>query len=123
MYKNATKCNETLSKWCKNKHGASKIMDTLETYQQLNFDFKTAGEKRILNIYILEEWRNKAYDNAKMFKEKIKIRHDKRTQKWEFKQGDLVLSFNYCFKFSVGKLVYPGGVYDMRFKKFIAPEL
>jgi hypothetical protein len=26
------KCNETLSKWCKNKLGASKIMDTLETY-------------------------------------------------------------------------------------------
>jgi hypothetical protein len=35
MHKNATKCNETLSKWCKNKHGASKIMDTLETYQSL----------------------------------------------------------------------------------------
>jgi hypothetical protein len=35
MYKNATKCNETLSKWCKNKHGASKIMDMLETYQWL----------------------------------------------------------------------------------------
>jgi hypothetical protein len=33
MHKNATKCNETLSKWYKNKHGASKIMDTLETYQ------------------------------------------------------------------------------------------
>jgi hypothetical protein len=27
------KCNETLGKWCKNKHEASKIMDTLETYQ------------------------------------------------------------------------------------------
>jgi hypothetical protein len=27
------KCNKTLGKWCKNKHGASKIMDTLETYQ------------------------------------------------------------------------------------------
>jgi hypothetical protein len=26
MHKNATKCNETLSKWCKNKHGASKII-------------------------------------------------------------------------------------------------
>jgi hypothetical protein len=26
------KCNETLSKWCKNKHGASKIIDTFETY-------------------------------------------------------------------------------------------
>jgi hypothetical protein len=34
MHKNATKCNETLGKWCKNKHGASKIMDTLETYQR-----------------------------------------------------------------------------------------
>jgi hypothetical protein len=33
MHKNATKCNKTLSKWCKNKHGASKIMDTFETYQ------------------------------------------------------------------------------------------
>jgi hypothetical protein len=33
MYKNATKCNETIGKWCKNKHGASKIIDTYETYQ------------------------------------------------------------------------------------------
>jgi hypothetical protein len=32
MHKSATKCNKTLGKWCKNKHGASKIMDTLETY-------------------------------------------------------------------------------------------
>jgi hypothetical protein len=32
MHKNATKCNEILSKWCINKHGASKIMDTFETY-------------------------------------------------------------------------------------------
>jgi hypothetical protein len=34
MHKSATKCNETLGKWCKNKHGASKIIDTLETYHQ-----------------------------------------------------------------------------------------
>jgi hypothetical protein len=40
MHKNATKCNETLSKWCKNKHGASKIMDTLETYQGTIIDMK-----------------------------------------------------------------------------------
>jgi hypothetical protein len=32
MHKSATKCNETLGKWRKNKHGASKIIDTLETY-------------------------------------------------------------------------------------------
>jgi hypothetical protein len=34
MYKNATKCNETIGKWCKTKHGASKIIDTFETYQR-----------------------------------------------------------------------------------------
>jgi hypothetical protein len=34
MHKNATKCNETIGKWCKNKHGASKIIDTFETYQR-----------------------------------------------------------------------------------------
>jgi hypothetical protein len=36
MHKSATKCNETLGKWCKNKHGASKIIDTFETYQGLD---------------------------------------------------------------------------------------
>jgi hypothetical protein len=35
MHKNTTKCIKTLSKWCKNKHGASKIIDTFETYQWL----------------------------------------------------------------------------------------
>jgi hypothetical protein len=34
MHKNATKCNKTQSKWCIKKHGASKIIDTFETYQQ-----------------------------------------------------------------------------------------
>jgi hypothetical protein len=32
MHKSATKCNETIGNWCKNKHGASKIIDTFETY-------------------------------------------------------------------------------------------
>jgi hypothetical protein len=36
MYKNATKCNETIGKWCKNKHGASKIIDTFETYHTIH---------------------------------------------------------------------------------------
>jgi hypothetical protein len=34
MHKNTTKCNKTQSKWCINKHGASKIIDTFETYHQ-----------------------------------------------------------------------------------------
>jgi hypothetical protein len=35
MHKSATNCNETVGKWCKNKHGASKIIDTLETYHRV----------------------------------------------------------------------------------------
>jgi hypothetical protein len=38
MHKNATKCNKTQSKWCINKHGASKIIDTFETYQHASGD-------------------------------------------------------------------------------------
>jgi hypothetical protein len=34
MHKSAMKCNKTLGKWYKNKHGASKIIDTFETYQR-----------------------------------------------------------------------------------------
>jgi hypothetical protein len=34
MHKNATKCNKTQSKWCINKHGASKIIDMFERYPE-----------------------------------------------------------------------------------------
>jgi hypothetical protein len=37
MHKSAT--NSLIGKWCKNKHGASKIIDTLQTYHI------AAGEK------------------------------------------------------------------------------
>jgi hypothetical protein len=57
-----------------------------------------------------------------MFKEKIKIWHDMRIQKKEFKQGDQVLLFNSRFKFSAGKLI-SNGVDHMRYKKFIARDL
>jgi hypothetical protein len=45
MHKNAMKCNKTLSKWCKNKHGASKIIDTFETYQEA-----TWGDSGIISV-------------------------------------------------------------------------
>jgi hypothetical protein len=50
MHKNATKCNKTLSKWCKNKHGASKIIDTFETYQS-----PPAAIARDLGIQLVEK--------------------------------------------------------------------
>jgi hypothetical protein len=48
-HKNATKCNETQGKWCKNKHKASKIIDTFETYQEKT----TFLSLRIFALFIL----------------------------------------------------------------------
>jgi hypothetical protein len=50
MHKSATKCNETLGKWCKNKHGASKIIDTLETYHFSSFNNKIGKQCQVLAI-------------------------------------------------------------------------
>ena len=59
--------------------------------KELNYDFKLAGEKRLFDISSLNEWRTQAYENAKLFKEKVKRWHDKRTQKRDFKVGEYVL--------------------------------
>jgi hypothetical protein len=48
MHKNAMKCNKTLRKWCKNKHVASKIIDTFETYQYLTL--KILGPKGTITV-------------------------------------------------------------------------
>jgi hypothetical protein len=45
MHKSATKCNETVGKWCKNKHGASKTIDTLETYQEARRENEGEGAR------------------------------------------------------------------------------
>ena len=47
----------------------------------------------------------KAYENAKLFKEKVKRWHDKRIQKREFNVGDYVLLFNSRLRFFAGKLL------------------
>jgi hypothetical protein len=46
MHKNATKCNKTQSKWCINKHGASKIIDMFETYHGDRRTYLGGGEER-----------------------------------------------------------------------------
>ena len=47
-----------------------------------------------MQISELEEWREKAYHSAKLYKERIKWWHDKRIKKKKFNLGDKVLLFN-----------------------------
>jgi hypothetical protein len=59
MHKNATKCNETLSKWFKNKHGASKIIDTFETYHLVRMQFLGETGDSIENRILKNQEANK----------------------------------------------------------------
>ena len=70
----------------------------------LNFDMKSAGERRKLQLHELEELRMDAYENARIYKEKNKLWHDKHISHREFREGDSVLHFNSRFKLFPGKL-------------------
>ncbi|XP_024015897.1 uncharacterized protein LOC112089152 [Eutrema salsugineum] len=72
--------------------------------KMLNFDIKTAQEKRLLQIHELDEIRLNAFESARIYKEKTKILHDQKILKREFKEGDLVLLFNSRLKLFHGKL-------------------
>ena len=44
--------------------------------KKLNYDFKAAKEKRLLQLNELEELRNEAYNNVRIYKDKTKKWHD-----------------------------------------------
>jgi hypothetical protein len=68
-------------------------------------DFEAVGEKRKMQLSELEEWREKACHNSRIYKARTKRWHDKRIKKKEFAPGDKVLLFNYRVKlFRHGKL-------------------
>ena len=49
--------------------------------KELNRDCKLDGEKILFDLSSLDEWRSEAYENARLFKEKVKRWHDKRILK------------------------------------------
>ena len=72
--------------------------------RQLNMDSTLAGEKRLLQLSELDEFRNEAYENAYIYKEKTKAWHDKHITRKEFTAGQQVLLFNSRLKLFPGKL-------------------
>jgi transposase InsO family protein len=59
--------------------------------KEMNLDLDAAVVKRRIQISELEEMRLKPYENASIYKERIKGWYDKRLKKKEFKEGDKVL--------------------------------
>ena len=72
--------------------------------KKLSCDFQAAKEKRLLKMNELEELRNEAYDNAKIYKDKTKKWHDQKILRKYFKVGDLVLLYNSRLKLFPRKL-------------------
>jgi hypothetical protein len=73
--------------------------------KEINLDIDVAVVKRRIQISKLEEMRLKAYENARIYKERIKRWYAKRLKKKEFQEGDKVILYNSRFKtFGKGKL-------------------
>nr|GMC77810.1 putative nucleotidyltransferase, Ribonuclease H [Ipomoea batatas] len=70
----------------------------------LNFDLQRAGEVRKLNLNELDELRNEAYENSKIYKERTKVYHDKSILRRHFEPGMKVLLFNSRLRLFPGKL-------------------
>ena len=65
----------------------------------MNFDLKKAGMKRLLQLNELEELRMNTYENAKLYKDRTKLWHDKHIVKKKFYEGDLILLYDSRLKF------------------------
>ncbi|XP_013607832.1 PREDICTED: uncharacterized protein K02A2.6-like [Brassica oleracea var. oleracea] len=74
------------------------------TVKLLNFDIKSARERRSIQIHELEEIMHLAYESTKIYKEKTKAYRDKRIICRNFEPNDRVLLFNSRLKLFPGKL-------------------
>nr|GEZ69798.1 reverse transcriptase domain-containing protein [Tanacetum cinerariifolium]GEZ70782.1 reverse transcriptase domain-containing protein [Tanacetum cinerariifolium] len=69
-----------------------------------NFDLKTAGDHRKLQLNELSELRDQAYENSLIYKERTKKLHDDKIKNRIFNVVDQVLLFNSRLKIFSGKL-------------------
>nr|GEW20725.1 hypothetical protein [Tanacetum cinerariifolium] len=72
--------------------------------KHVNFDLKTAGDHRKLQLNELSELRDQAYENSMIYKERTKKLHESKIKYRIFNVGDQVLLFNSRLKIFFGKL-------------------
>jgi len=70
----------------------------------LNFDLSSAGINRKLQLSEIEELRNDAYDNSRIYKAKMKAAHDKHVLRKHFEPNQLVHLYDSRLHLHPGKL-------------------
>ncbi|XP_074318509.1 uncharacterized protein LOC141655322 [Silene latifolia] len=83
----------------------------------LNHDLKISGEKRILKIEELEEFRLHSYENAKIYEERTKMLHDTRIKQKTLHMGDKVLLFSSRYQ------LFPGNLNSRWTGPFVIPNV
>ena len=61
--------------------------------KECNMGIETAGAERKLQLQELENLRLEAYENSRIYKEKMKVVHDQNLKKREFQPEDFVLLY------------------------------
>ncbi|KAL4367617.1 hypothetical protein GQ457_05G020020 [Hibiscus cannabinus] len=94
--------------------------------KKINLDAQLAGERRMLELNELDEFRTQAYENARLYKEKMKRCHDRYILPQHFAEGQQVLLYNSRLRLFLGKLksrwsgpftihkVYPHGAVNLK---------
>nr|GEX60116.1 reverse transcriptase domain-containing protein [Tanacetum cinerariifolium] len=72
--------------------------------KHINFNLRTAGDHRKIQLNELNELRDQAYENSLIYKERTKKLHDDKIKNRIFNLGDQVLLFNSRLKIFSGKL-------------------
>ncbi|KAL4384559.1 hypothetical protein GQ457_15G018420 [Hibiscus cannabinus] len=94
--------------------------------KKINLDAQLAGERRLLELNEMEEFRNQAYDSARLYKERTKKWHDQHFLPQHFAEGQQVLLYNSRLRLFPGKLksrwsgplivhkLYPNGAVELK---------
>ena len=72
--------------------------------QTLYFDLAQAGKQRLLQMNELDELRRESYESSRIYKERLKLFHDKNIVRKTFEPHQKVLLYSSCLYIFPGKL-------------------
>nr|GEX63600.1 hypothetical protein [Tanacetum cinerariifolium] len=96
--------NHGLKRILKRTVGENRASWAYWALKYVNFDLKTAGDHRKIQLNELNELRDQAYENSVIYKDRTKKLHDSKIKNCIFNAGDQVLLFNSHLKIFSGKL-------------------